>query len=157
MAGLCQPVLRSAAMLTIVYGAEVFKRRSDTLNSLGLASFLLLAGQPFAVRDSSFLLSFAGVLGIGVFAPVLCSKISESGIKGKFLKYAAAMLCVSVVVFPASFLYFDEVSIISPVANFILIPVCSMALICGFIVVLVGGVGFLSFLPLVLRDFAANL
>lgn len=149
MAGLCQPVLRSAVMITIVYGAEIFKRRSDTLNSLGLASLLLLAGQPFLVRDSSFLLSFAGVLGIGVLAPALCSKIAETGVKGKLLRYAVTMLCVSVVVFPVSFLFFDEVSIISPLANFVLIPVCSAALICGFIAAISGGVGFLSFLPLV--------
>ena len=148
-AGMSDSVIRSALMVSIVYGANLFKRRADTFNSLGISIIILTALEPFVVRDASFILSIVGVLGIGVFAPAVTSMIKIVGIKGRVIKSFVAMMCVTIVVFPISFMFFDEISIISPITNVILIPICSLALVFGVIIALTGGVSFIAF-PLLL-------
>ena len=144
LAGMSNSVLRSAVMITIVYGAELFKRRADTFNSLGIAVIILTAASPFAVRDASFLLSVAGVFGIGVAAPEVIRFIEEKHSLGVIAQSFVASCCVSAVVFPVTMLFFDEVSVMSPVSNLLLIPVCELILIGGIIVTLTGGVSFVA-------------
>lgn len=144
LAGMSNSVIRAAVMIIIVYGSELFKRRSDTFNSLGIAVIILTITSPFAVRDSSFLLSVAGVFGIGVAAPVFIKTIEKRYKLGKCLKSLASSFCVMVIVFPVTMLFFDEVSVISPLSNLILIPLCEEVLIGGIIVTITGGAAFIA-------------
>lgn len=142
LAGLSNSVIRAAVMIAIVYGAELFRRKADTFNSLGLSAILLTVTSPFAVRDASFLLSVAGVFGIGVAAPMIIKETEEKIRLGNTAKSLLSSICVMVVVFPVTTLFFDEVSVISPVSNLLLLPVCEVILICGVIVTLTGGAAF---------------
>ena len=56
------------------------------------------------------------------------------------------MIYVSICVIPFSIIYFDEVSLISPITNIILIPLCSASLIIGLIYVLTNGIVNLLFI-----------
>jgi competence protein ComEC len=63
------PVLRAAIMTSVVVIGGFFFRRLDLLNSAGVAALLLLIAKPFAVRDSSFQLTFLAIgciAGLGV-------------------------------------------------------------------------------------------
>lgn len=144
LAGMSNSVIRAAIMIILVYGAGLFKRRADTFNSLGIAVILLTVFSPFAVRDASFLLSAAGVFGIGVAAPSFIKFVEEKYILDKSMKSLVASACVTVIVFPVTILFFDEVSIISPLSNFILMPICEMILIAGIIVTVTGGIPFIA-------------
>ena len=144
-AGLTETVMRSAIMVTIVYGADLFKRKADTFNSLGISLLFFLIPEPFLVRNASLMLSAVGVFGIGVIAPAFTSRIHIQGIKGWFLRQLGAMVCVMLIIFPASMLFFDEISILSPITNVLLLPFCTAALIAGVIVALTGGVAFIAF------------
>ncbi len=173
LAGMTNSVVRSAVMVILVYGAGIFRRRADTFNSLGIAVILLTAFSPFAVRDASFLLSAAGVFGIGVAAPALMQaeglrgqyerlrrplrsgvfQNSNGGFEiahsikkmeklrplGKIAKSVISSFCVMTVVFPVTLLFFDEVSVISPLSNLLLLPICEVILIGGIIVTVTGG------------------
>ncbi|MCH5350283.1 MAG: ComEC/Rec2 family competence protein [Oscillospiraceae bacterium] len=144
LAGMSNSVIRAAVMLIIVYGAGLFRRQSDVFNSLGIAVILLTVTDPFAVRDASFLLSAAGVFGIGVAAPQAIKLIEEKHKLGAIAKSAVMSLCVTLVVFPVSMLYFDEVSVMSPISNLLLLPICELILIGGLIVTLTGGVSVIA-------------
>lgn len=144
LAGMSASVIRAALMLIIVYGADLFRRQADVFNSLGIAVILLTITSPFAVRDASFLLSAAGVLGIGVAAPKIIKLIEEKRQLGWIAKSVVTSFCVSVVVFPVSMLFFDEVSVMSPISNLLLIPICELILIGGLIVTITGGVPFVA-------------
>lgn len=148
-AGMANSVLRSAVMLTCVYGAVLFKRRADSFSSLGVSVIALTVFTPFAVRDASFLLSVVGVFGIAVLAPRINSSIKWHGIVGKLGMGLVTSICVTFTVFPVSFLFFDEISVISPLSNLLLVPICSAALFCGFVVILTGGVTVIAY-PLLL-------
>ncbi|MBQ5319489.1 MAG: ComEC/Rec2 family competence protein [Oscillospiraceae bacterium] len=144
LAGMSNSVIRAAVMVLLVYGAELFKRKADTFNSLGIAVILLTITSPFAVRDASFLLSVTGVFGIGVVAPKIIKDIRKEYSIGKIAASLISSLCVMIVVFPVIALFFDEVSVVSPVSNLILLPICEAALIGGVIVTLTGGIPFVA-------------
>lgn len=143
LSGASNSVIRAAVMLILVYGSSLFNRRADLMNSLGIAAILLTVGNPFAVMDASFILSVTGVIGVGAVAPAIIKVVENKRKIGKTAKSMITSAVVSAVVFPVCFLYFDEVSVVSPLSNLILIPICSVILICGTIVVFSGGVGFL--------------
>lgn len=142
LAGMSNSVIRAAIMIALVYGAGLFRRRADTFNSLGIAVILLTAASPFAVRDASFLLSVAGVFGIGVAAPVITAEIEKKRKLGGLAKPFIASVCVMVIVFPVTLLFFDEVSAVSPISNLILLPICTVILVGGVVVMLTGGLEF---------------
>ena len=145
-------VIRAAIMLTVVNSAALFRRQGDTLNSLCIAMLGLTAFSPFIIRSPSFLLSCSGVFGIGVLAPYLTEDI-----KGRLAKSAASMLCVSAAVFPVSLMFFEETSLIAPLANMLLLPLCMLALILAFITVLTGGVAVLAYPMLLLSGICVRL
>ncbi|MBQ8787674.1 MAG: ComEC/Rec2 family competence protein [Oscillospiraceae bacterium] len=144
LAGMSNSVIRAAIMILIVYSAELFKRKADTFNSLGIAAILLTVTSPFAVRDASFLLSVTGVFGIGVIAPKIIKDIRKEYSLSKVAESLISSVCVMIVVFPVTTLFFDEVSVISPISNLILLPICEIVLIGGVIVTLTGGIPFVA-------------
>ncbi len=144
LAGMSNSVIRAAVMVILVYGAELFRRKADTFNSLGIAVIILTVISPFAVRDASFLLSVTGVFGIGVIAPKIIKDIRKEHHIGKIAESLISFVCVMIVVFPVTVLFFDEVSVMSPLSNLILLPICEAALIGGVIVTLTGGVSFVA-------------
>lgn len=134
-------VVRASIMLAIFYGSEFFRRENDTFNSLATAVLIICISNPFVIHNQGFLLSVSGTYGIGVLAPYM-TKNTDSRIARDFL----SMFYVSVCVIPLSIMYFDEVSIISPVTNIILIPLCSISLLIGLVFVMSGGLLNLLFI-----------
>lgn len=130
-AGMSVAVIRAFVMLLLLYSARFFFREADSLNSLSIALLVLLIPSPYAAVGSSLLLSAVGTFGIGVAAPYLSSVVSIKRFKPIF-----TMLCVSLCVFPVSMMFFDEVSLISPIMNLLLIPICTLALVLEFIAAL---------------------
>lgn len=144
LAGMTNSVIRAAVMVLLAYSAELFRRKADTFNSLGIAVILLTITSPFAVRDASFLLSVTGVFGIGVVAPKIIKDIRKEHRIGKMAESLISSVCVMIVVFPVTTLFFDEVSVMSPLSNLILLPICEAALIGGIIVTMTGGITFVA-------------
>lgn len=144
LAGMSNSVLRAAVMVLLAYSAELFRRKADTFNSLGIAVIILTIASPFAVRDASFLLSVTGVFGIGVIAPKIIRDIRQEHRIGKIAESLISSVCVMIVVFPVTTLFFDEVSVISPISNLLLLPICEAALIGGVIVTLTGGISIVA-------------
>lgn len=149
--------VRAAMMLDIFYLAEIFGQQSDSLNSISIAALIICLFDCYAVYSTGFILSFCGTYGIAVFAPYMAKNISSENSWGTAAKSAVSAVCVSVAVMPASIYFFDEVSLISPLANIVFLPVCTFAMICGFLFVITGGVFTFILLPaeLLLTTFLA--
>lgn len=141
-AGLTPSVIRAGILLTFLYMAPIFYRKTDFMSSLGAAAIFLTITSPFSIRDPSFMLSFAGAWAFGCAAP---SVISWLEIKNPLLKALVSTTVASVVLMPVSAMFFDEISIIGPLTNLFLIPLCTLALICGILMGITGGVTFLAF------------
>ena len=134
---------RAAVMLMLSQSAALFGRRSDTLRSLCIAMFLCTATAPYVIGSVSFWLSVSGVFGIGVLAPHLTKHVQGSRLKRDFL----SLCCVSAAIFPASALLCGQSSLLAPVCNLLILPLCIAVIYAGFSLLLTGGLtGFL--LPL---------
>jgi ComEC/Rec2-related protein len=145
LSGASESVLRAAVMLILVYGGGLCKRKADTMNSLGIAVIILTASCPFAVRDASFLLSVTGVIGISCVGQTVLKIFDKDGKYKKAVRSIITSVCVSAVIFPVTFLFFDEVSVVSPISNLILLPFCSVILVSGVLSALFGGAGIIMF------------
>lgn len=126
--GMSMSVLRAFIMMTLVNMAPLFFRYTDSLNSVCIAVILLTLPNPFVITNQSFVLSVSGAFGAGVFAPYMTKAMREDGHIRKFLKNAVYLLCVSAAVTPVSVICFGELSLISPLSNIIITPVCMVAI-----------------------------
>lgn len=139
--------VRAAMMLDIFYLGEILGEQSDSLNSIAIAALLICLFDCYAVYSTGFILSFCGTYGIAVFAPYIAENIDSEKAWGAVAKSAVSAVCVSVAVMPASIYFFDEVSLISPLANIVFLPICTCAMLCGFLFVITGGIFTFILLP----------
>ncbi|MBR4223798.1 MAG: ComEC/Rec2 family competence protein [Oscillospiraceae bacterium] len=149
-ADLTVPVIRAYIMTAIVYGAGLSRRRSDPLNSLAIAVLVILIHSPLCVTGASFMLSLSGTFGAAVLSPMaereLCRiKAEREGTERMFthihpvLRSAVFILCTQAAVLPASMVFFDQISAVSPIVNMLVIPLCAPALFFSYIGAAAGG------------------
>lgn len=144
--------IRAAVMMNFLYGAKLFRRQNDTFNSLAGAVLLICLFSPYAVYDEGFLMSVAGTFGIGVAAPYMTKDMPRDSFMQRTAVSFVTMLCTTICVFPLSLLFFDETSLISPLSNMVLVPLCSISMVVGLIYALTGGVVDLLFLSKLIND-----
>ncbi|TYP48672.1 DNA internalization-related competence protein ComEC/Rec2 [Thermosediminibacter litoriperuensis] len=131
MAGMSPPVLRAALMLEVVMLGRLVGRKSDPVNSLCFAGFLLLLINTYNIFSASFQLSFAATLGLILFYRPLKHLFSST--PAFFRDSAAAILSAQLLLLPFSAYYFHKVSLIGFLLNFIIVPLTGMALIGGLL------------------------
>ncbi len=127
-------VWRAAVMLLIAQSAPLFGRRGNTLRALCLAVLLCTAFTPYVIGSVSFWLSVSGVLGIGVIAPYMTKDMKRG-----LLRDLMQLCCVAVTVFPASVLLCGESSLLAPVCNLLILPLCTAVMYAGFAFLMTGG------------------
>lgn len=148
LAGFAPSVVRAGIMLIAVFCAEFFKRKSDTLNSLGIAVFIICIN-PFAVSDAGAVLSVLSVLALVTVYPFINGLIAKAYIllsKRKnralypfkcavsyILKTVVMSLSVILVTLPALYLFFSYISLASLFANILLIPLGSLSTVLSFL------------------------
>ncbi len=137
-------VKRACIMILISQSAGLFFRKADMLNTISIAMLLLSLENPFVVHSAGFWLSFSGTFGIAVFAPYMTKPMKSENFLQKRIKEAAAMCCVFLVVFPVSALFFREVSLISPLANLVVVPLCMGILLLAAIALGFGMQGIIA-------------
>lgn len=150
-------VKRACIMILISQSAGLFFRRADSLNSVSIAMFLLALENPFVIHSAAFWLSFSGAYGIAVFAPYMTKPLPAKNWLQKQGKNAAAMCCVFLAVLPASLLYFREVSLISPISNFLIVPICMAVLLLELLVLPFGAQGEISGVLLCIAEKLASI
>jgi len=144
LAGFSFSVVRSGIMMTVFLFGDLIKRRQDILSSLGTALILLTITMPFAIRNTSLLLSVTGVFGIGVVAPYFTKGINFGKYIDKPLKILIYSAICSLTTLPFVLLTFREISVVSPISNLLLVPLCSVILILGIITVFTMGIKLIS-------------
>ncbi len=129
--GVSVSVTRAALMMTLVYSAGLFGRKTDPLNSLCTALFVMLLFRPYLAGNSSFLLSAAGTYGATVLVPYVTEKMKTDSFADRLKKRLVSVFCISVCVFPFTVMFFDEASLVSPVTDILIIPLLTFAFLCG--------------------------
>lgn len=146
--GASSSVVRATLMALIVLIAYLMDREPHIINSLSLAALFILGYNPLQIFDIGFQLSFISVSGIVILSPRIISlfKISpallgriKGGVKQKLNILVRVMLnsfSVSLSAWLATFgfvaYYFRIISPVTILANLIIVPLASLAIILGF-------------------------
>ncbi len=70
-------VMRASIMGILVLIASILYKKSDTINNLSIALFIILIYNPYYIIDTGFLLSFAGTIGIIIFSERITNYIKQ--------------------------------------------------------------------------------
>ncbi len=143
ISGFTPSVTRSAFMMGITLLGPLFKKRSDSINSLGFSAGCILIINPFVLLSPSFFLSFLATLGVVLSSrfnyallPLLEKKKLPQLIK-KLIQFVYASLLISLFstlfTLPASVYYFGTVSIIAPVTNLLTLNIAYAAMVMTLI------------------------
>ncbi|MCK5190550.1 MAG: DNA internalization-related competence protein ComEC/Rec2, partial [Methylococcales bacterium] len=123
LAGFSLPTQRALLMLTIAMAATSWQRNIMSVNTLELTMFIVLLFDPLAVLSAGFWLSFLAVVFI-VYS--LAGRLGKPG----YWKAAIKIHWVTAIgLAPLLILYFQQVSIVAPVANLLAVPVISLLVV----------------------------
>ena len=132
---------RALIMIIVVLFSFVSEREKDIVSSLSAAGIIILVVDPAALFSISFQLSFTAVVFIvsGVSLLNRHFTIQKTTLTGRMGLMACITLFASLGTFPLTAHYFNIVSIIALISNFVFIP------IIGFIVLPMGLLSFVCF------------
>lgn len=153
--GFPKSVLRAGIMLCVLLVSKLLSAKADTLNSLGIAVFIICLN-PFAVSDASALLTVTAVIGMVVVMPKIAELFNVKTAAGIYFRDSVCTsISVLLTTMPVMWLMFGQISFTSIFAN-IIIPALQIALVFTALYVLFSGIPFLSFIPRVLAEFFLN-
>lgn len=130
LAGWGVPAQRTLYMLIVVAVAMFFGRAASISHVLSLALFVVTVFDPWACLQPGFWLSFAAVAAI-LYASVGRVRIDEDALsrrqRWQLRLHTAAQIqyVITIALVPLTVLLFAQVSVVSPIANAIAIPLVS--------------------------------
>ncbi|MGH8552026.1 MAG: DNA internalization-related competence protein ComEC/Rec2, partial [Methylococcales bacterium] len=132
LAGFSLPTQRSMIMIGLVMGAILLRRKVVLNHTLALALFLILLYDPTAVLAPGLWLSFCAVF---VIAYTMSGRIGPGG---RWTAMRTIQLATALGLAPLTLLYFQQVSLIAPVANVVAVPVVSFLVVPACLVATIG-------------------
>jgi competence protein ComEC len=148
VSGMSPSTQRAVIMVGAFLMTFLFEREPDTLNTLALAAFIILIWFPPALFSISFQLSFLAVLSIlyGLSciqqaAPAERQKV-KPGFVNQLLRKLFVFFLVSLLAicgtWPLVMFYFNQVSFVGLLANFVVVPLVGFVVIpCGLLALFV--------------------
>lgn len=123
LAGFSVPTQRAVVMLAIAMTAIILQRNSRPFNTLAVAMFAVLIFDPLAVLAPGFWLSF---LAVSVIVYAVSGRLGKLGYFWGAIKiHWVTSLGLS----PLLLLFFQQVSLIAPLANLVAVPVISLLVV----------------------------
>lgn len=127
-------ILRANLMFTVLYYSQLIHEPYDSVNSLSFAGLILLVMNPFYLFNIGFQLSFMASWSILVLYPRLVSAFYPY--RNRLADSLAAILAVQLGLFPIQAYYFNRISLLTVLANIVMVPLLSLGLILGLIVII---------------------
>lgn len=133
--GMEASVLRASVMAFVILAGKALDRKADLINSLGIASLVILVVNPFMLFHAGFLLSFGATAGLGLLYARIHRLIPEW--LPAFIREAlAATISAQAGVLPLMILYFSKISLISLLSNLLVVPLTGITSVIGMISVI---------------------
>ena len=136
--GASPSVVRATIMACVLLVGTMLERKTDVYNSLSVAALLILVLDTQTLFDVGFQLSFAAVVSIVYFYPIFLQwihKIPERFEEIKavdfILKLFAVSLAAQVGTLPFTAYYFGRVSVVSLMANLVVVPISGINVLLG--------------------------
>lgn len=156
LTGFSPSVTRAGIMYILYLVGQLISRSADSLNSLGIAAFIICILNPFAGGDIGLLLSITATLGIIKLSPILSSWLKSKTSNIVFGKRTlnsiteaiSVTLSANIFTLPITMLTFKCLYPISLVSNILIIFAFSAMMFCLIIAIILSYLGFLSILAI---------
>ena len=127
--GFSPPVLRSAAMFTMVILANASGRQQQLPNTLGASAFFILCFDPYALFSAGFQLSYLAVAGISAWQSSLYQSFTfRNRWANRLWELTAVALVAQLITFPLGVFYFHQFPTYFLLANPIVIVMSEILL-----------------------------
>lgn len=148
LTGLAASILRAVVVFSLIAYGKLKNRSINMGNILAASAFIILLYNPNYLFDIGFQLSYAAVLSLVLFQPII-SKLSYSKyiILLKIKQIVLVTLVAQIGVLPLNLYYFGQFPLLFLVTNLVVIPLSSALLLIGLCLVPI------SFLPETIRVF----
>ena len=130
-------VMRALVMFTLLFGSEVLYRKYNSLNSIGLAALVLTLYNPFWLFDAGFLLSFSAALSMIIYNKYIVNHLLT---KNGALRSLYMNLFLQLFTLPVVSYYFNFMPVMGIIYNILLLPVFTVIIIYGFMLLMLNGV-----------------
>lgn len=129
LSGMLPQVIRSACMGILIFIGTTFHLEFISSRFLTLTALLMLINQPLLLFDISFQLSFSATAGLLYLSPKIQSKLFRLP---SFVAYPIAMtLGAQIAGLPIVIWYFNQVSLVSFLANIFVLPILELVIVGG--------------------------
>ncbi|QKG55286.1 ComEC family competence protein [Hymenobacter sp. BRD128] len=162
LTGLSASVLRATVMFTLVIIGQAWERQSSLFNTLSAAAFCLLLYNPYLLCDVGFQLSFLAVLSIVYLQPTIVRWLdvrnavldrqrswhtpaiqkawrAAAGLADAAWQLTALSLAAQVATFPLGLYYFHQFPFSFLLSNLLAVPISSLAVYVGVVLLLAKG------------------
>ncbi len=145
MIGMPSSAVRSAIMGIMFLYAQKIGRPGSAGNLILLSAVVMVLVNPKVLLfDAGFQLSFMAVVGLVYFLPILEKYLRRIPNAGQLKEMALTTVAAELATLPLLIYYFQKISLISILANMLILPIIPALMILGF----VNAVVSLLFLPL---------
>ena len=129
------PLVRAGIMSILTSVAIIFGRKNIAIYSLFLSIIFIAVFYPTWLTSISFYLSYGATLGIMFFGQTQSKNVLISELK---LSIAAQIFTA-----PIIFIFFKQISIISPLSNLLVAWIVPPLMVFGFLTALLGKINYL--------------
>jgi competence protein ComEC len=137
------PVVRAAIMAFCVLLAREKGRKADSIFALLFAGLIMVILNPFILRyDPGFQLSFISTLGILMFSDHLNTFLTRNKINQAISELISSTLAAQFLILPLVLYYFERISLIGPISNFIVLPFVPLVMLFAFLASVFGFITF---------------
>lgn len=145
LTGMSPSVLRSAAMLSFVVAGTCMRQRPHILNTLAASALVLLLVDPYLLFDVGFQLSYAAVAGIVLIEPYIRERYEpHNWLTRQLWSMTSVSLAAQLATFPLGFYYFQQFPVYFLFANLLVIPLSTVVMYAGMLLLLCAAVPYLS-------------
>ncbi|MDX2188644.1 MAG: ComEC/Rec2 family competence protein [Bacteroidota bacterium] len=132
--GLCPSVLRAVTMFSFIIISNVFNRKTNIYNTLGLSAFVLLCFDPYMITEVGFQLSYLAVGGIVFFYDRIYQiYTTENKIIDLAWQVTSISIAAQLVTFPLGLLYFHQFPNYFILSNLVVIPIATGIMYVGLL------------------------
>jgi competence protein ComEC len=136
--GLSPSVTRAAVMISFVMTGKLLNRQVNTYNILFASAFFLLAFSPSLLTDVSFQLSFAAVMGILVYQPILYRfLLFKNLLADRTWKLFTVSCAAQLATLPLTLYYFHQFPVYFWLTNLYVVPLVSVIIVVAGVFLLV--------------------
>jgi competence protein ComEC len=137
MVGAGPSIIRAAVMSEAALLADSIERANNFYNSMAISVLALLIMDPLNLYDIGFQLSFMATWALFHIAPVIGEKLSAYALP-LIARAASVAIAPTIATTPIILYNFGQVSFVSVLSNFMIIPWVEITVVLGFISTIAG-------------------